>query len=240
MDVIVLFICGIVVIGFVAFLVWGYYAFVKDPSKINDLFQKATDSTKKKHNQKQEEEYKPSKEEIIRSIVKEEIERMGNKIIRSFPQPTNISQSEIVEIVNEIRYNRQLLERLMVSLDKRPEKVLSESVRPKILQYPIIKFARMVDNSSPLGFRMASLSDISKGACYQIVINSESQANYRLITDLAIQREIIAMFNPIITSGCVYEEDPTAINEIIHIEDGLLELHSEVWQIIKKSKIKFI
>ncbi len=238
MNVIVLFICGIFVIGIIVYLGWVVYPFVKDPSKINDLFQKATDLTRKEsHKTQKQEEYKPSKEEIIRSIVREEIERMGNKIIRSFPQPTNICQSEIV---NEIRYNRQLLEHLMVSLDKRQEKVLSESVRPKIQQYPIVKFARMVDNSSPLGFRMASLSDISKGACYQIVINSESQANYRLITDLAIQKEIIAMFNPIITSGCEYDEDPTVLNEIIHIEDGLLELHSEVWQIIKKSKIKFI
>lgn len=89
---------------------------------------------------------------------------MGSKIIRSIPQPTSINQNEII---NEIRYNRQLLERLMVSIDKKREPISPESVKQKFKQYPITKFARMVDNSLPLGFRIESLSDISKGACYQ-------------------------------------------------------------------------
>lgn len=238
MNVITLFISGILILGFIALIGWGIWTFVNDPSKIKNLFQNVTDFARAEESKvKDREEYKPSQEEIIRSIVKEEIERMGSKIIRSIPQPTSISQSEII---SEIRYNRQLLERLMISLDKKREPVSPEPVKPKFKQYPITKFARMVDNSLPLGFRIESLSDICKGACYQITINSDAQACYRLITDLAIQREIIAMFNPIITSGCEYEEEPTVINEIIHIEDGLLELHSGVWHIVKKAKIRFI
>lgn len=238
MDVIMLFISGILTLGFIALIAWGIWTYINDPSKIKNMIKNVTDSTvTEKPKVKKQEEYKPSQEEIIRSIVKEEIERMGSKIIRSIPQPTSINQNEII---NEIMYNRQLLERLMVSIDKKREPISPESVKPKFKQYPITKFARMVDNSLPLGFRIESLSDISKGACYQIIINSDVQACYRLITDLAIQREIIAMFNPIITSGCEYEEEPTAINEIIHIEDGLLELHSGVWQIVKKAKIRFI
>lgn len=238
MDVIMLFISGILILGFIALIGWGIWTFVNDPSKIKNIIRNMTGFTgSEKPKVKKQEEYKPSQEEIIRSIVKEEIERMGSKIIRSIPQPTSINQNEII---NEIRYNRQLLERLMVSIDKKREPVSPESVKQKFKKYPITKFARMVDNSLPLGFRIESLSDISKGACYQIIINSDVQACYRLITDLAIQREIIAMFNPIITSGCEYEEEPTAINEIIHIEDGLLELHSGVWHIVKKAKIRFI
>ena len=233
-----LFISGILILGFIALIGWGIWTFVNDPSKIKNIIRNMTGFTgSEKPKVKKQEEYKPSQEEIIRSIVKEEIERMGSKIIRSIPQPTSINQNEII---NEIRYNRQLLERLMVSIDKKREPVSPESVKQKFKKYPITKFARMVDNSLPLGFRIESLSDISKGACYQIIINSDVQACYRLITDLAIQREIIAMFNPIITSGCEYEEEPTAINEIIHIEDGLLELHSGVWHIVKKAKIRFI
>ena len=238
MDVIILFISGILTLGLIALVAWGIWTYVNDPSKIKNMIRNMTDFTgSEKPKVKKQEEYKPSQEEIIRSIVKEEIERMGSKIIRSIPQPTSINQNEII---NEIRYNRQLLERIMVSLDKKREPISPEPVKPKFKQYPITKFARMVDNSLPLGFRIESLSDISKGACYQIIINSDVQACYRLITDLTIQREIIAMFNPIITSGCEYEEEPTAINEIIHIEDGLLELHSGVWHIVKKAKIRFI
>lgn len=238
MDVIILFISGILTLGFIALVAWGIWTYVNDSSKIKNMIKNVTDSTGTEEPKvKKQEEYKPSQEEIIRGIVKEEIERMGSKIIRSIPQPTSINQNEII---NEIRYNSQLLERLMVSFDKKREPILPEPVKPKFKQYPITKFARMVDNSLPLGFRIESLSDITKGACYQLIINSDVQASYRLITDWAIQREIIAMFNPIITSGCEYEEEPTAINEIIHIEDGLLELHSGVWHIVKKAKIRFI
>lgn len=233
-----LFISGVLTLGFIALIAWGIWTYINDPSKIKNMIKNVTDSTVTEEPKvKKQEEYKLSQEEIIRSIVKEEIERMGSKIIRSIPQPTSINQNEII---NEIRYNRQLLERLMVSIDKKREPISPESVKQKFKQYPITKFARMVDNSLPLGFRIESLSDISKGACYQIIINSDVQACYRLITDLTIQREIIAMFNPIITTGCEYEEEPTAINEIIHIEDGLLELHSGVWHIVKKAKIRFI
>lgn len=238
MDVIMLFISGVLTLGFIALIAWGIWTYINDPSKIKNMIKNVTDSTVTEEPKvKKQEEYKLSQEEIIRSIVKEEIERMGSKIIRSIPQPTSINQNEII---NEIRYNRQLLERLMVSIDKKREPISPESVKQKFKQYPITKFARMVDNSLPLGFRIESLSDISKGACYQIIIKSDVQACYRLITDLTIQREIIAMFNPIITTGCEYEEEPTAINEIIHIEDGLLELHSGVWHIVKKAKIRFI
>lgn len=238
MDVIMLFISGVLTLGFIALIAWGIWTYVNDPSKIKNMIKNVTDSTVTEEPKvKKQEEYKLSQEEIIRSIVKEEIERMGSKIIRSIPQPTSINQNEII---NEIRYNRQLLERLMVSIDKKREPISPDSVKQKFKQYPITKFARMVDNSLPLGFRIESLSDISKGACYQIIINSDVQACYRLITDLTIQREIIAMFNPIITNGCEYEEEPIAINEIIHLEDGLLELHSGVWHIVKKAKIRFI
>ena len=238
MDVIILFISGILALGVIAVVAWAIRTYVKDSYKIKNLLQNGV-NVKRTEDPKVEkqEEYKPSQEEIIRSIVKEEIEQMGSKIIRSIPQPTSIDQNGII---NEIRYNRQLLERLMVSIDKKREPISPEPIKPKFEQYPITKFARMVDNSLPLGFRIESLSDISKGACYQIIINSDVQACYRLTTDLAIQREIIAMFNPIITSGCEYEEEPTAINGIIHIDDGLLELHSGVWRIVKKAKIRFV
>lgn len=227
MDVIILFISGILTLGLIALVAWGIWTYVNDPSKIKNMIRNMTDFTgSEKPKVKKQEENKPSQEEIIRSIVKEEIEQMGRKIISSIPQPTSINQNEI----------RQLL----VSIDEKREPISPESVKQKFKQYPITKFAQMVDNSLPLGFRIESLSDISKGACYQIIINSDVQACYRLITDLTIQREIIAMFNPIITSGCEYEEEPTAINEIIHLEDGLLELHSGVWHIVKKAKIRFI
>ena len=238
MNVFLLFISGVLVLCFIVLVGWGVWTFANDPSRIKEFLKKLTNSTKEeKYKAQEQEECKPSQEGVIRDIVREEVERMGNKIIRSFPQPTNISQNDII---SEIRCNRQLLERLIVSFDKRLEEIRPKPVRAVPQQYPIIKFARMVDCSSPLGFQMASLSSIRKEACYQITIDSEVQARYRLITDGAIQGEIIAMFNPIITSGCTYDEKPMVINQIIHVEDGLLELHSGIWHIVKKTKIRFI
>lgn len=230
MDV---FICFLLL---VVLVVVGILIFVNDPSKIKNLFQNVTDSSQDPNNSKGEkqEEYKPSQEETIRSIVKEEIERMGSKIIRSIPQPTSISQSAII---NEIRHNRQLLERLIYSFDKRQENAEPAKIA---LAYPIIKFARMVDSCSHVGFDAVSLSDTSKGACYQIIINSETQGSYRIITDPAIMSEIISLFNPIVTSGCEYDEKPETINGILHIEDGTLELRSGIWCIIKKAKIRLL
>lgn len=238
MSVFLLFISGILILCFIVFVGWGVWTFTNNPSQVKGFLKKVTDLIRQEdHKIQKQEECKPSQEDVIRNIVKEEVERMGNKIIRSFPQPTNISQDDII---NEIRNNRQLVERLVVSLNKRQEKIIPEPARATPRQYPIIKFARMVDCSSPLGFQMASLSSISKGACYQITIDSEVQASYRLITDWAIQSEIISMFNPVVTSGCEYDENPTAINQIIHAEDGLLELHSGIWHIVKKAKIRFL
>lgn len=231
---------GVLVLGLVALLGWVIWTFVKDPSQLQDLFKKVKDTAgeEKRHVVQQQEEYRPSQEDVIRSIVREEVERMGKQIIRSIPQPANISQNDII---NEIRGNRQLLERLSVSFDRMQDKEQipeSADVTPK--QYPIIKYARMVDSLSPLGFQMASLSDTSQSACYQIIIHSENQATYHLITDSDVQSEIIGMFNPIITSGCEYDVIPPAINKIIHVADGQLELHSGVWQIVKRTKIRFI
>ncbi len=238
MDIILFLIKWILGLGLIALPGWGIWICLKNPSKVNDLFQKVTEPHHHDgYKVLEKTENKPSQEELIRMIVKEEMGRMGNKIIQSFPHPVDINQSDII---NEIIYNRRILERLVTSLDKKPEKIKSEPIRIDTKQYPIIKYARMVDSFSPIGFRMLTLSDISKGACYQITILSERQACYHLITDSTIQREIIAMFNPIITSGCEYEDEPTAINEIMHLEDGLLELHSDIWHIVRKAKIKFI
>ena len=140
MDVIMLFISGIFTLGFIALIAWGIWTYINDPSKIKNMIKKVTDSTVTEEPKvKKQEEYKLSLEEIIRSIVKEEMERMGSKIIRSIPQPTSINQNEII---NEIRYNRQLLERLMVSINKKREPISPESVKQKFKQYPITKFAR--------------------------------------------------------------------------------------------------
>lgn len=204
-------------------------------SKIQEIFNRVFTQKEKQNISEQEE--KPSLEDIIRNIVKKEIEQAGDRIIRSFPRPVNVNQNDII---NEILYNRLLLERLIVLHNKQNEDKQSKQVKPQQEQFPIIKYARMVDSDSPSGFQTASLSNISNGACYQICINSENQATYRLITNLDIQKEIIAMFNPIITSGCEYEEEPMAINEIIPVKDGILELHSGIWNIIEKAKIRFV
>lgn len=250
MKVFVFIILFIIQLAFYALLIFllglGIWTLFKDPSMVKKLLRKIgvfssqkeerSSRKQKKESSSKQDEKKPLLEETIRSVVKEEVGRMGNIIIRSFPQLVNVSQADIV---NEIRYNRQLLEHLMASVEKMNKKEKTALEKFNVQPYPIVKYARMVDSSSPLGFRMESLSDESKGACYKLILTSATHANYRLITDMAIQGEIIAMFNPIITFGCEYDEEPIAVNEIIHIDDGLLELNSGIWCIKTKTKIKF-
>ena len=103
MNVIILFISGILALGVIAVVAWAIRTYVKDSYKIKNLLQNGVNVKRTEDSKvEKQEEYKPSQEEIIRSIVKEEIEQMGSKIIRSIPQPTSISQRAIVGTLNGI------------------------------------------------------------------------------------------------------------------------------------------
>ncbi len=241
-DIIIFFIECVLTLGVIILLGWGIWIFSKNPSKIKNIFSKTKDIISERAVYSKEddiqEQNKVEQKEIIRDIVRAELGEWGNKIICSFPRQNNNDHDELI---SEVRYNRQLLEKIITSLEKKQEiQVSTIHEKVAITRYPMMKYARMVDSTSPAGFFLTSLFDFSNGTCYMITIHSEYKATYRLVTDLAIQREIIAMFNPIITSGCEYDEEPTSINEIIHLEDGILELHSGIWRIIKKAKIRFI
>ena len=126
-DITLLLIKYILGLGFIALLGWGIWICLKNPSKVNDLFQKVTEPHHHDGHKVQEKtENKPSQEELIRMIVKEEMGRIGNTIIQSFPRPVDINQSDII---NEIIYNRRILEHLVTSLEKKPEKIKPEPIR---------------------------------------------------------------------------------------------------------------
>lgn len=237
MNVVIVIVKWVLILIVTIFLVWmivKYYSF-----NIKEIFEKIKDKFHpKEKNEIDKQESIFLSEKILQNIIKEEIECMSKQMMHHFSQNLSTNKSELDK---DIHYNRQLLERIIVLLEKKTVNPIETTCSiEKVVKYPIIKYARMIDNPSPIGFQAQSLSNICNGACYQIDILSDAQAVYRLITDSNLQEEIIAMFNPIITTGCEYDENPMVINRIIHLEDGQLELRSNVWNIVKKTKIKFI
>lgn len=45
MDVIMLFISGVLTLGFIALIAWGIWTYINDPSKIKNMIKNVTDST---------------------------------------------------------------------------------------------------------------------------------------------------------------------------------------------------
>lgn len=103
--------------------------------------------------------------------------------------------------------------------------------------YPVIRYARLVDSLSPLGFIDAELLENDENAIYELVIQSNSTARYRLITDRDIQRSLVSTFTPYVTNGCEYEGNPMIINEIIHLDYGTLHLCDGIWCVENKARV---
>ena len=103
--------------------------------------------------------------------------------------------------------------------------------------YPETRYARLVDSLSPLGFIDAELLENDENAIYELEIQSNSTARYRLITDRDIQRSLVSTFTPYVTNGCEYEGNPMIINEIIHLDYGTLHLCDGIWCIENKARV---
>lgn len=103
--------------------------------------------------------------------------------------------------------------------------------------YPVIRYARLVDSLSPLGFIDAELLENDENAIYELEIQSNSTARYRLITDRDIQRSLVSTFTPYVTNGCEYEGNPMIINEIIHLDYGTLHLCDGIWCVENKARV---
>ena len=79
--------------------------------------------------------------------------------------------------------------------------------------------------------------DGDENAIYELEIQSNSTARYRLITDRDIQRSLVSTFTPYVTNGCEYEGNPMIINEIIHLDYGTLHLCDGIWCIENKARV---
>lgn len=106
--------------------------------------------------------------------------------------------------------------------------------------FPLVKYGRLVDCNSPLGFMDSNLSIDPAGCCFIIEITSDNSGRYRLVENSDMKKEALQMFNPVISTGCQYDTVPTVINDAINIEDGKIRLYNGVWTIESKNKVKLI
>ena len=106
--------------------------------------------------------------------------------------------------------------------------------------FPLVKYGRLVDCNSPLGFMDSNLSLDPVGCCFIIEITSDNSGRYRLVENSDMKKEALQMFNPVISTGCQYDTVPTVINDAINIEDGEIRLYNGVWAIESKNKVKLV
>lgn len=106
--------------------------------------------------------------------------------------------------------------------------------------FPLVKYGRLVDCNSPLGFMDSNLSIDPAGRCFIIEITSDNSGRYRLVDNSDMKKEALQMFNPVISTGCQYDTAPTVINDAINIEDGIIRLYNGVWAIESKNKVKLV
>lgn len=106
--------------------------------------------------------------------------------------------------------------------------------------FPLVKYGRLVDCNSPLGFMDSNLSIDPAGCCFIIEITSDNSGRYRLVENSDMKKEALQMFNPVVSTGCQYDTVPTVINDAINIEDGKIRLYNGVWAIESKNKVKLV
>lgn len=108
------------------------------------------------------------------------------------------------------------------------------SPEPQITTY----YAKMVDSTYPLGFKIDNLKNNEDGCAFMITLKGESEGSYRIVDDAEIQQEILAAFNPIISDSSTYDYLPQNPTQITVINEGMVVKEDGLLRITKKQKIE--
>ena len=136
MNVVIVIVKWVLILIVTIFLVWmivKYYSF-----NIKEIFEKIKDKFHpKEKNEIDKQEAIFLSEKILQNIIKEEIECMSKQMMHHFSQNLSTNKSELDK---DIRYNRQLLERIIVLLEKKTVNSIETTCSiEKVVKYPIIK-----------------------------------------------------------------------------------------------------
>ncbi len=102
----------------------------------------------------------------------------------------------------------------------------------------LVYYAKMVDSTNPLGFKLENLKKTKEGCAFKIVINNDN-GYYECIDDAEIQHELLAAFNPLISDSSVYSEIPHNATRINVVERGTVIKDNDMLRISKKQLLEF-
>ena len=108
------------------------------------------------------------------------------------------------------------------------------------LSTPIISsfYAKMVDSTEPLGFKVENLKTTDDGCAFKITIINDNEGSYTFIEDNDIQQELLAAFNPLITDSSTFDTLPQNPTRISVEHAGTLIKEENVLRITNKQIIK--
>lgn len=114
----------------------------------------------------------------------------------------------------------------------------AESIVHSIPPMPRTYYAKMVDSTNPLGFRIESLKSTAAGCAFKITITDDRGGTYETIDDREIQQEMLSAFNPLISDSSDYAfvpQYPTGFNVV---SPGTIVKENNVFQIVNKQRIE--
>lgn len=178
--------------------------------------------------------------EQLNDKLKSTINRENDLLYEKINREIDVLKKELVVLKNETTSIKEFLLSTQQYTNDINNVANEASVGRSELSFPIVRYSKLVDCNSPLGFMDSNLVATSKGCCFCIEIVSIGEAKYRLVQDADMKREALLMFNPVISTACAFDEKPAIINDVINSEDGILRLSDGVWVIEKKNRVKLV
>lgn len=114
----------------------------------------------------------------------------------------------------------------------------AESIVHTLPSIPRTYYAKMVDSTNPLGFRIESLKSTADGCAFKITITDDRGGTFETVDDREIQQEMLSAFNPLISDSSDYAfvpQYPTGFNVV---SPGTIVKENNVFQIVNKQRIE--
>lgn len=113
-----------------------------------------------------------------------------------------------------------------------------ESIVHPLPSMPRIYYAKMVDSTNPLGFRIESLKSTAVGCAFKIIITDNQNGTYETVDDREIQQEMLSAFNPLISDSSDYAFVPQYPKGFNVVSSGIIVKENNVFRIVNKQRIE--
>lgn len=144
----------------------------------------------------------------------------------------------VIELIDQVGLLQDAVDALrdkIQVLETRKKEASPDPLKPTVR----VLYSKMVDSMDPLGFRISNLKDSPEGCAFRITLRDEQEGFYENVEDGEIQKEMLSVFEPIITNSSVFELIPQDVTRIVVVNQGKLVKEDNILRITEKQKIKF-